>query len=60
MPYKNLLKKHSVNGVTEDSLKKGISTIAKNLTQIVDAGVMIAIADLLAYGDIQEVQSNEQ
>lgn len=48
---KNLCKKY---GITEEQLKKGIDIVAKNLTQICNIQVCLAVCELLANGDIQE------
>lgn len=52
----NLLKKY---GIGKEELKRGIDTIAKNLGKICNITIAIAIADLLASGDIKEEADHE-
>ena len=49
MAYENLKKKY---GLTDEQMKKAINTIAKGIGDIIGPMEMMAVADLLAYGDI--------
>ncbi len=46
----NLIKKY---GISEEKLRAGIDLVAKNLGLICDSNVMLAVAELLAEGDIK-------
>lgn len=48
---KNLIKKY---GISEEKLQEGIDIVAKNLGEICDVNVMLAVTELLAEGDIQK------
>ena len=48
--YKNLCKRH---GVSEAQIKDGVDTISKGLDKIVEPDVLVAICELLLYGDIE-------
>lgn len=50
-PMKNLIKKY---GISEEKLQEGIDLVAKNLGQICDVNVMLAVTELLAEGDIEK------
>lgn len=49
--YENLCKKY---GITKEEVKKAVDIVSKNLRKIVNPMVMIAVADLLAAGDVKE------
>ena len=61
MSKQHILDKYKL---TEEKLESGIELIAKNLGEISDSHVMMAVADLLANGDIripeQEVPGNDE
>lgn len=49
--YKNLCKKY---GVTADEIKGGVDVVSKNLGQICNVQVLLAVTELLCCGDIKE------
>ncbi len=49
--HKNVMKRY---GLTKEELKSGIDTVAKNLGEICNVDVMLAVTDLLCNGDIKE------
>jgi hypothetical protein len=55
MAYENLLQKYDI---TREQLDKGIDIVAKNLSQISNMSVVLAIADLLATGDVKGSKEN--
>lgn len=55
MAYENLLEKYDID---REQLDKGIDIVAKNLSQISNICVVIAIADLLANGDVKGSEEN--
>lgn len=50
---RNVAKKY---GITEEELKSGIDIVSKNLGNICDFNVLLAVTDLLANGDIKGEQ----
>lgn len=57
MAYENLLERYDID---REQLDKGIDIVAKNLSQISNVCVVIAIADLLANGDVKGSEENVQ
>ena len=51
--YRNLCNRHNVS-TTE--IKKGVDVLSIYIGHIVDPIVMIAITELLLYGDIKEIE----
>lgn len=49
MAYENLAKKY---GIPVEALDKGISSVATGLGKLCNVRVMLAVADLLANGDV--------
>lgn len=55
MAYENLMNKY---GITRAQLDQGIDIVAKNLSQICNVSVLLAVTDLLANGDIKGDKNN--
>lgn len=49
--YENLKAKY---GLTTDEIKSGVDIVSENLGKICNMPILLAIADLLACGDIKE------
>lgn len=55
MAYENLMRKH---GITREQMDQGVDVVAKNLKNICNVSVLLAVTELLADGDIKEDKNN--